>query len=126
MRKIIRALKRPREPKRAVESAYEHLHKLTHQIFESICQLKEIVMATREEVIATLQRAATKQEKTIAEIGTLQGTVTELKAEIVTLKDLIAQGGEITQDLVDAANRVEILAGQADEQIPDVEPVPTE
>lgn len=82
-------------------------------------------MATQAEVVQTLQRAAAKQEKTIAEIGTLQGTVDELKAEIVTLKELVAAGGEVTPELVESANRVEVLAGQADDQIPDLQPIPT-
>jgi hypothetical protein len=116
---MLKKLHRPKPP--ALDHYKDHVHSLLHQIDQKL----EKIMANEAEIIAKLKSAASKQEKTIAEIGTLQGTVTELRAEIVTLKDLLAVGGEVTPELVAAADRVEVLAGQADDQIPDLQPIPT-
>ncbi len=83
-------------------------------------------MATQAEVIALLNTAAEKQTKTIGEIATLQGTVTDLNEKVAELNQIIAgMGTDASPELLAAAQRVSDLATQVDDQIPDVLPVPT-
>lgn len=85
----------------------------------------EIIMKTQAEIIQQLKDAAVRQAKTIAEIGVVQGTVTELNAKVVELQALIeAAGTNVSQELVDAAQAVADLATQADDQLPDVSVIP--
>lgn len=81
-------------------------------------------MATQAELVADLKESATRQKKTIAEIKTLQGTVDTLNSKVTDLEKIIAAGGTIGQELVDAVAEVKALSVQVDEQIPDVPELP--
>lgn len=89
----------------------EDLEKATRQI-----------MATQAEVTAKLNVANTRLEKLITDTATYQGTVDELKKQIVELQRLIDAGGTIGPELVEAANRTEQLAQQVDDNVPEVAP----
>lgn len=80
-------------------------------------------MATQAELTASLKEVAASQRKTISEIGTLQGTITELNQKVVVLEQAVANGAA-NEELAAIVEEVKALALQADEQIPDVVVIP--
>lgn len=92
-----------------------------------LCRLEQKVdniMATQAELAADLRAVRAQQEKTGGEIATLQGSVDTLNAKIVSLEALLAAGGVVTQELIDAVAAVKEQAQIVDDQIPDVVPPP--
>ena len=81
-------------------------------------------MATQAELVADLKAVNAQQVKTLGEIQTLQKSSDALAAKIVELEAVIAQGGVVTQTLIDAVAAVKAQAQIVDDQIPDVVPVP--
>lgn len=80
--------------------------------------------ATAAEVTAKLNAANTRLEKLVNDTSKYQGSVDELKAQIVELQKLIDAGGTIGPELVAAADRTEQLAQQVDDNVPEVTPTP--
>lgn len=80
------------------------------------------IMASQAEQAAILREVEAQQKKTSGEITVLQGSVDTLNAKIVALEEVIAAGGEATQELTDAVAAVKAQAQVVDEQIPDLPP----
>lgn len=90
-------------------------------ILTAIAQLKEMLMATSAELTADLKLVLAQQQKTVAEIQSVQTAVNTLNAKIVELEAIIAAGGEgISQELTDAVAEVKAQAQVVDDQIPDL------
>jgi hypothetical protein len=83
-------------------------------------KLEDKLMATQAELVADLKAVLAQQQKTSGEITALQGSVDTLKAKIVELEAIIAAGGTVSQELVDAVAAVKAQAQTVDDQIPDV------
>lgn len=81
--------------------------------------LEKLIM-TQAELSTQLRSTAKNIEKSIEEIKVLQGTTTSLVQKVDELQKIIAEGGEITSELKDAADEVARLASQADNEIPDI------
>lgn len=90
-----------------------------------IARIERLLMATQKELADQLKAVAEQQTKTLAEIASVQSTVTALNTEVARLNDIIAAGGEVTQELIDSVTEVKRLAQLADDQIPDLTPPPT-
>lgn len=104
------------------KASVELLHWLQRQ--STIEEKLNKIMGTQTEAAATLRAVAESQKKTIAEIGVLQVTVTNLNQKIIVLEQVVANG-EANPELEQAVADVKNLAQLADDQIPDVvTPVP--
>lgn len=90
-----------------------------------LLEMEKRIMATSAELTADLKEASARQKQTLIDIASVQTNVDSLKAKIVELEALIAAGGAIGQELVDAVAEVKSLAQQADDSIPNPTP-PTE
>lgn len=77
-------------------------------------------MASQAELAADLRAVRTQQEKTAKEIADVQAGVDTLKAKIVELEKIIADGNAPSQELVDAVAAVKAQAQVCDELIPDL------
>lgn len=77
-------------------------------------------MATQAEIAADLRAVLAQQQKTAAEIAAVQEAQNVAIAKIAELEALIAAGGTVTQELVDAVAAVKAQAQIVDDLIPDV------
>ena len=102
---------------------HEDREQRRHQ-FHSLNSKLEKIMATQAELVADLKAVNAQQVKTLGEIETLQKSSDALSAKIVELEAVIAAGGTVTQELIDAVAAVKAQAQIVDDQIPDVVPVP--
>ena len=82
-------------------------------------------MATQAEIVADLKTANTQLRKLIADTAGLQPAVDELKAKIAELEALIAAGGTIGQELVDAVAETKSLVQKVDDNVPEPPTPPT-
>lgn len=80
----------------------------------------DLIMASQAELAADLRAVRTQQEKTAKEIADVQAGVDTLKAKIVELEKIIADGNAPSQELVDAVAAVKAQAQVCDELIPDL------
>lgn len=99
----------------------------SHSQFATKHDLKEMenrIMASQAEIVADLKTAIASLKQTNIDIKDLQGSVDVLKAKIVELEALVAAGGTISQELVDAVAEVKSLAQATDDAIPNSVPVP--
>lgn len=80
--------------------------------------------STQKELIADLALVNEKQLKTAGEIATLSAGSDALAARVKELEAVVANGGEVTQELIDAVAAVKNQAQIVDDLIPDVVPVP--
>lgn len=94
----MRNVRAPRRT-RAVQSKYDHLHALIHQLIESISQLKELTMASNSELQQSLTDLGAQLDKAHSEIV----------AKVAALEAAIAAGSGTTPE-VDAA--LEALKGK--------------
>lgn len=85
-------------------------------------EMEKRIMASQAELTADLKAVLAQQQKTSAEIATLQSSVDAQTVKIAELEALVAQGGTITQELIDAVAAVKAQAQVIDDQIPDVVP----
>lgn len=83
-------------------------------------------MSTQAEQAQVLRNVLAQQQKTQAEIGTLQGSVDTLNQKITDLEAQVASGGDASQELIDAVAAVKAQAQIVDDQIPDVQTPPAE
>lgn len=82
-------------------------------------------MATQAELTQTLKDVLAQQQKTAAEIQSVQAGVDELKTKIAELEAIIA-AGEANPELADAVAAVKAQAQTVDDLIPDLPaPPPT-
>ena len=93
-------------------------------IQKQLSQLKDIIMASRDEIVQKLDAVNAQQQKTLGEIQGLQTKVNELNSTIEELKAVIAAGGDIPQEVSDAVDRVAAKAQEVDDAIPDVPATP--
>ena len=82
-------------------------------------------MASQAELAADLRAVRAQQEKTAKEIADVQSGVDSLKAKIVELEKIIADGNAPSQELVDAVAAVKEQAQIVDDLIPDLPAPPT-
>lgn len=83
-------------------------------------KLKKELMATQAQLAADLRAVLAQQQKTLTEIQGVQSAVDTLKARVAELEAIIAsQGGEASQELVDAVAAVKAQAQTVDDAIPD-------
>lgn len=87
-------------------------------------EMEKRIMATQAELAADLKAVLEQQKKTGTEIATLQASVDAQTQKIKELEELVAAGGEISQELVDAVAAVKAQAQVIDDQIPDAPVVP--
>lgn len=85
------------------------------------------IMSIQSDLTADLKLVLAQQQKTSAEIATVQASVNVQAQRIAELEAIIAAGGPITQELIDAVAAVKAQAQVIDDQIPDVptQPAPT-
>lgn len=91
---------------------------------EDLKEMEKRIMANQAELAADLRAVLTQQQKTSVEIATLQASVDVQTTKIAELEALLAAGGVITQELIDAVAAVKAQAQVIDDQIPDVLPPP--
>lgn len=72
------------------------------------------------EIAAGLRANTAQLVKVGGEIDSLQVSVDQANAEIARLQEIIAQGGEVTAELVDAANALAATLQTVDEKVPDL------
>lgn len=77
------------------------------------------IMQTQKELTADLKDVLAQQKKTSTEIAGVQTAMDALKVRIVELEAVVAQGGPVDQELVDAVAAVKAQAQTTDDQIPD-------
>lgn len=87
-------------------------------------QMEKRIMATQAEIIADLKTAIVSLKQVNLDTKDVQTTVNDLKTKITELEVLVANGGSITPELVEAVAEVKALAQTADDNIPNVVPVP--
>lgn len=85
-----------------------------------------IIMATQAEVAAELRTANTQLKKLITDTAGIQPAVDALKAQIVVLEALVAAGGAVTQELVDAVAETKQLTQTVDDNVPELATPPVE
>lgn len=83
-------------------------------------EMETRIMASQAELAADLKGVLERQKKTSTEIATLQASVDAQTVKIAELEALVAAGGTISQELVDAVAAVKAQAQLIDDQIPDV------
>jgi cob(I)alamin adenosyltransferase len=83
-------------------------------------EMEKRIMATQAELAADLKAVLEQQKKTSGEIKTVQDSVDALKVKVAELEAIIAAGGTIGQELIDAVAAVKAQAQVIDDQIPDV------
>lgn len=81
-------------------------------------------MATQAEIAADLRISNTQLRKLIADTAGLQPAVDALKAQIVELEALVAAGGTVTQELIDAVAETKTLTQAVDDNVPELPAVP--
>lgn len=89
-------------------------------ILNRIAEMETKIMATQAELAADLRAVRTQQEKTAAEIAEVQAAQTVSLDKIKELEVLVASGGTVTQELIDAVDSVKTQAQVVDDLIPDV------
>lgn len=94
------------------------------ELAQSNTQQLETIMSTQKQLVADLVTIGEQLKKTITEIRSVQGTVTDLHTKIDELEAVIAAGGEASQSLIDAVAAVKAQAQLVDEQIPDLPTLP--
>jgi cell division protein FtsB len=80
---------------------------------------------TQAELAQQLRDIAVQLTKSAGETATLQASVDTLNAKIEELNKIIAEGGAVTPELIEAAAEVGRLAKIVDDNIPDPVPVPS-
>lgn len=106
------------------EDREQRKHDNNKAILNRLAQMEEKIMATQKEIAEDLKLVLAQQVKTAGEIALLQEAQTVAIAKIVELEALIAEGGTVTQELIDAVAAVKAQAQIVDELIPDVVPPP--
>lgn len=86
----------------------------------SIHEKLNIIMATQAELVADIKAATEQLKKVDGEVKTLQGSVDTLKTKVAELEAIIAQGGTIGQELVDAVAELKAQVQVVDDNVPDV------
>lgn len=89
-----------------------------------LAEMERKIMATQAELAADLRAVRAQQEKTATEIAALQEAQNVAINKITELEALVAAGGTVTQELVDAVAAVKAQAQVVDDLIPDAPPVP--
>ena len=77
-------------------------------------------MATQKELSDDLKLVLDQQRKTAAEIKSVQEAQAVSLSKILELEALIAAGGTVTQELIDAVTAVKTQAQIVDDLIPDL------
>lgn len=83
------------------------------------------IMATQAELAADLRNVTAQLVKVGGETKALQASIDALHTRITELEAIVAQGGTVTQELVDAVAAVKAAAQAADDNVPDVTPPTT-
>lgn len=91
---------------------------------QDLREMETRIMASQAELTADLKAVLVQQQKTSGEIATLQASVDAQTVKIAELEALVAAGGTISQELIDAVAAVKAQAQIIDDQIPDVVPPP--
>lgn len=89
---------------------------------QDIETLGKLIMASQQELAADLQASVVQLKKTLGEIKSVQDNTDVLKAKIVELEALVAAGGAIGPELVQAVADVKNLTQAVDDSIPDTAP----
>jgi len=97
-------------------------------ILDRLAEMENKIMATQAELSADLKLVLEQQQKTAAEIASVQAAQTVAIEKIAELEAIIAAGVNPSQELVDAVAAVKAQAQIVDELIPDLPVVipPTE
>lgn len=102
----------------------QHADFATKSDLRSLEHKVNIMAATQKELVADLQLVNARQIKTAGEIATLSKGSDVLAVRVKELEDIVAAGGEVTQELIDAVASVKTQAQVVDDLIPDVVPGP--
>ena len=89
-------------------------------------QLENRFMATEAQILADVKTANARLRKLINDTAGLQPAVDALKAKIVELEAIIAAGGTIGQELVDAVAETKALTQTVDDNVPELPAAPGE
>lgn len=112
---------------RAIEELSHAIRELRDQeALRRIERKVDQIMATQKEMADDLKLVHAQQVKTAGEIALLQEAQNVAITKIAELEALIAAGGTVTQELVDAVAAVKTQAQIVDDLIPDVVPPPVE
>lgn len=87
-----------------------------------IIQLYKI-MATNQEIVTKLGAANDQITKLKGDVGFIQSSVTDLRAEVVRLQEIIANGGD-NAAVSAAVDALAVNLQSLDDGIPEVEPTP--
>lgn len=84
------------------------------------------IMATQAELVADLKTVVAQLQKLDGDTRVLQQSVDAANAKIAELEAIIAQGGTIGQELIDAVAEVKAAVQVVDDNVPEVPapPVP--
>lgn len=93
-----------------------------HSLLHRMDQHLHKIMATQAELAADLKAANTQLRKLISDTAQIQPAVDALKAKIVELEALVAAGGTIGQELVDAVAETKTLVQTVDDNVPEQVP----
>lgn len=96
------------------------------EVTNAINQLKELIMSTASELIATLNAVLATQRKTADEIAALQGTMNTLQETIAALEAQLAAATDLPAELIAAVAAVKLQADAVDALIPDLPAVPND
>jgi len=89
-------------------------------ILNRIAEMEKKIMSTQQELTTELRAANAQLRKLITDTGGLQPSVDALKLKISDLEALVAAGGTIGPDLVDAVAETRNLVGAVDDNVPEL------
>lgn len=93
-------------------------------ILNRLAQMEERIMANQEQLqeqlTADLKVANTQLKKLVADTAGIQPAVDALTAKIAELEAIIAAGGTIGQELIDAVAETKALAQTVDDNVPEL------
>lgn len=120
---LVHALDRDRE-QREREHEWMKAHSGLATKFD-LHEMEKRIMATQQDLVADLKTANAQLRKLINDTAGLQPSVDALKAKIAELEALVAAGGTIGQELVDAVAETKSLVNAVDDNVPELPAQPT-
>lgn len=94
-------------------------------VLQRIGELERKIMASQTELAADLRTANTQLRKLVADTAGIQPSVDALTAKVAELEALVAAGGTIGQELIDAVAETKALTQAVDDNVPELVQAPT-